>query len=259
MPLTKTKYLRDLARICRLDLLDLLYTSGGGHLGGPLSSMDILTALYFSKIFNFKKDHFVLSAGHLAPGYYAVLANAKYFDKKNLKTFSSFNSLLQGHVSAKVPGVEYSSGSLGQGLSFSAGLALGDRSKSVVCLTTDGEHQEGQVWEAAMFAKKYNLSNLINIVDFNEYQIDGPTKDIMPLNNLAAKYVQFGWTVTTIDGHNFTKLLNVLTKAKKSNYPTCIIAQTVFAKGISFIEKDFHYHDIKNMSPEFYLKAKSKL
>jgi len=251
--------LSKIARLCRQDLIDMLYQSGGGHLGGPLSSMDILTTLYFGKIFDFKKDHFILSAGHLAPALYSVLANANYFDKKELKNFTSFNSFLQGHVSTKTPGVEYSSGSLGQGLSFAAGLALGEPKNSVVCLTTDGEHQEGQVWEAAMFASKYKLGNLINIVDYNNFQIDGSTNDIMPLKNLAAKYVQFGWTVTTVDGHDFNKLIKVLQKSKNSNYPNCIIAKTIFAKGISFIEKDFHYHDIKNMTPEFYLKAKTKL
>lgn len=251
--------LSKIARQCRLDLVDMLYQSGGGHLGGPLSSMDILTTLYFGKIFDFKKDHFILSAGHLASALYSVLANAKYFDKKELKNFSSFNSFLQGHVSTKTPGVEYSSGSLGQGLSFACGLALGEPKNSIVCLTTDGEHQEGQIWEAAMFASKYKLGNLINIVDYNNFQIDGSTDSIMPLKNLAAKYVQFGWTVTTVDGHDFGKLVKVLKKSQKSNYPNCIIAKTVLGKGISFIEKDFHYHDIKNMTPEFYLKAKTKL
>lgn len=251
--------LSKIARQCRLDLVDMLYQSGGGHLGGPLSSIDILTTLYFGEIFDFKKDHFILSAGHLAPALYSVLANAKYFDKKELKNFTSFNSFLQGHVSTKTPGVEYSSGSLGQGLSFASGLALGEPKNSVVCLTTDGEHQEGQVWEAAMFASKYKLGNLINIVDYNGYQIDGSTDSIMPLKNLAAKYVEFGWTVTTIDGHDFNKLVKILKKSKNSSYPNCIIAKTIFAKGIYFIEKDFHYHDIKNMTPEFYLKAKTKL
>jgi transketolase len=251
--------LSQIARQCRLDLLDMLYQSGGGHLGGPLSSMDILVALYFSKIFDFKKDHFILSAGHLAPGLYSVLANANYFDKKNLSKFSSFNSFLQGHISTKTPGVEYSSGSLGQGLSFAAGLALGEPKRSVICLTTDGEQQEGQIWEAAGFAAKYHLGNLINIIDCNGYQIDGSVNNIMPLKNLAAKYVQFGWTVNTVNGHDFNKLISIFKKSKKSNYPNCIIARTIFAKGISFIEKDFHYHDIKNMTPQFYLKAKSKL
>jgi len=248
-----------IARQCRLDLIDMLYQSGGGHLVGPLSSMDILTTLYFSTLFDFKKDHFILSAGHLAPGLYSVLANAEFFDKKELKNFTSFNSFLQGHVSTKTSGVEYSSGSLGQGLSFACGLALGEPKNSVVCLTTDGEHQEGQIWEAAMFASKYKLANLINIVDYNNFQIDGSTNDIMPLKNLAAKYVQFGWTVTTVDGHDFNKLTKILKKSKNSNYPNCIIAKTILGKGISFIEKDFHYHDIKNMTPEFYLKAKTKL
>lgn len=260
MPLlNQSKYLKDLARLCRIDLLDMIYQSGGGHLGGPLSCLDILTVLYFSKLFNFKKDHFILSAGHLAPALYVVLANLGLFDKKNLKKFGSFSSFLQGHVSTQTPGVEYSSGSLGQGLSFAAGVALSNKNNKVVCLTTDGEHQEGQIWESIMFAKKYKLSNLINIIDYNGYQIDGATKDIMPLGNLAAKYVQFGWTVTTVDGHDFNQITKALVKAQKSEYPNCIVAKTVFAKGIPFIENDFHYHDVKELSSDFYLKAKSKL
>lgn len=260
MPLfQKPNYLKEAARQSRLDLLDLLYQSGASHFGGALSSLDILTTLYFSKLFNLKKDHFILSAGHLAPALYVTLANAKYFDKKKLKDFSSFNSFLQGHVSTQVPGVEYSSGSLGQGLSFAAGLALGDKNKKVICLTTDGEHQEGQVWEAAMFAKKYNLSNLINIVDLNGYQIDGSTQEIMPLGNLAAKYINFGWTVTTVDGHNFKQISKALEKAKQSTFPNCIIAKTTFAKGIPSIENDFHYHDVKNLSEELYQKFKKEI
>jgi transketolase len=260
MPLfQQSRQLQQISRQCRLDLLDMIYQSGQGHFGGPLSSIDILTALYFSKLFNFKKDKFILSAGHLASALYVVLANANYFDKSKLKTFSSFDSFLQGHVSTQVPGVEYSSGSLGQGLSFAAGLALGDRTKKIITLTSDGEHQEGQIWETLAFAKKYNLSNLINIIDLNGYQIDGSTKDIMPLGNLAAKYIQFGWTVTTIDGHNFKQILKTLEKAKQSDYPNCIIAQTTFAKGIPSIENDYHYHDVKNLSENIYQKFKQQL
>lgn len=243
----------------RLDLLDMIYASGSGHIGGSLSSLDILISLYHSDIFDFKKDHFILSAGHLTCALYTVLASKKYFPKNLLSTYSDFNSILQGHISTDVPGVEYSSGSLGQGLSFAAGLALGYPKHTTVCLTSDGEHQEGQIWEAAMFAKKYKLGNLINIVDCNGMQIDGSTQDIMPLNNLAAKYVQFGWTITTVDGHNFFQLIKALKQAKNSDYPNCIIAKTVLGNGVSFMENNYKYHDVKNLDEKIYLAAKDEL
>ena len=243
----------------RLDLLDMIYASGSGHIGGSLSSLDILISLYHSDIFDFKKDHFILSAGHLACALYTVLASKKYFPKNLLSTYTDFNSILQGHISNDIPGVEYSSGSLGQGISFAAGLALGDPKHTTVCLTSDGEHQEGQIWESVMFAKKYKLGNLINIVDYNGLQIDGTTQDIMPLNNLAAKYVQFGWTVTTVDGHNFFQLIKTLKQAKNSDYPNCIIAKTVLGKGVSFMENNYKYHDVKNLDEKIYLAAKDEL
>lgn len=251
--------LNKLSSELRLNLLEMIYQSGGGHIGGSLSSLDLLTAIYFSKIFNFKKDHFVLSAGHLCPALYTVLAQNSNFKKELLKSYSSFSSMLQGHVSTEVPGVEYSSGSLGQGLSFAAGLALGDRNHKIVCLTTDGEHQEGQAWEAAMFASKYKLDNLINIVDLNKYQIDGSTDDIMPQKNLAAKYIQFGWTVTTVNGHNFKEIITALKKADNSGFPNCIIAKTTLGKGVSFMENNYIYHDVKKLSEDLYLKAKKEL
>ena len=251
--------LTEVSRQLRLDLLDMIYQSGSGHIGGPLSSLDVIISLYNSDFFDFRKDHFILSAGHLAPALYTVLASQNYFPKSNLETFAHFGSRLQGHISTLVPGVEYSSGSLGQGLSFAAGLALGDKKHTTVCLTTDGEHQEGQVWEAAMFAKKYNLSNLINIIDVNGYQIDGPTNQIMPLGNLAAKYISFGWTVYTVNGHDFSSLSKTFQKCLKSGYPNCILAKTVFGKGISFMKKNYKYHDVKNLSENLYLQAKKEL
>jgi len=252
--------LKAISKQLRLDLLDLAQSAGQSHLGGPLSSMDILTALYFSKIFDFKKDHFTLSAGHLAPALYVVLAKAGYFPKARLKDYSVFGSFLQGHASISTPGVTYSSGALGQGLSFAAGLALGDPSHTSICLSTDGEHQEGQIWEAAMFARKYHLGNLINIVDRNHYQIDGAIEDIMPLGHLAGKYIKFGWSVFTINGHNFSALEKVLKKAKKkSRYPTCIIANTIFAKGVSFMQYDYTYHDVKDLSEAQYQRAREDI
>lgn len=248
----------------RLDLLDMIYQSEGGHIGGSFSSLDLIIAVYYSNLFNFSlkksvRDHFILSAGHLCPALYVVLASLGYFDKKILNTYNTFGSILQGHVSAEVPGVEFSSGALGQGLSFASGLAIANKKNTIICLTSDGEHQEGQTWEAVMLAKKYRLGNLINIVDYNGMQIDGSTDDIMPLGNLAAKYVQFGWTVTTVDGHNYKQLIRALERAYNSEYPTCIIAKTVLGKGISFMENNFHYHDIKQLSQDTYLKAKYEL
>lgn len=251
--------LTDLSRQLRLSVLDLIYLSGGGHIGGSLSSLDLMISVYFSKTFNFPGDHFVLSAGHLCPSLYAVLSAAGYFHPDLLKTYSAYRSPLQGHVSTDVPGVEYSSGSLGQGLSFAAGLALGHPKHTTICLTSDGEHQEGQIWEAAMFASKYHLGNLINLVDYNHYQIDGPTDEIMPLGRLAAKYIEFGWTVTTINGHNFSQINKALVKAKESNYPNCIIAQTVFGQGVSFMQYDYRYHDVKNLPENLYLRARKEL
>lgn len=258
LPFINANPLQKVSQDFRHDILDIIYKNGG-HIGGSLSSIDLITAVYFSHFFNFKRDHFVLSAGHLAPALYTVLANAGYFPKKLLDNYSSFDSILQHHVSRDIPGVEYSSGSLGQGLSFSCGLALGDLKHTTICLTSDGEHQEGQIWEALLFAKKYKLSNLINIIDFNQFQIDGPVSQIMPLDNLAAKYIQFGWTVTTVDGHNFNQIISSLKEAKKSDYPNCIIAKTTIGKGVSFMENNFKYHDVKNLSEALYNQAKSEL
>ena len=258
LPFIKPHPLQKISQDFRHDLLDMVYKNGG-HIGGSLSSIDLITAVYFGNIFNFKKDHFILSAGHLAPALYVVLANAGYFPKKDLDNYSNFDSLLQGHVSHDVPGVQYSSGALGQGLSFACGLAFGDPKSKVICLTTDGEHQEGEIWESLLFAKKYKLGNLINLVDFNQFQIDGPVSEIMPLDNLAAKYIQFGWTVTTVDGHNFKQIITALENAKKSDYPNCIIAKTTLGKGVSFMENNFKYHDVKNLPENLYLQAKSEL
>jgi transketolase len=252
--------LKNTAKKLRLDILDMVYKSGSGHIGGSLSMIDTIVALYLSGVFNFDRDHFILSAGQACLAHYAVLAHLNKFPRKLLSTYTDIDSILQGHESIDVPGVEYSSGALGQGLSFAAGLALGDPTHHTVCLTTDGEHNEGQVWEAIMFANKYHQGNLINIVDCNGLQIGGTTKDIMPLDELAAKYLRFGWTVTSVDGHNFSELINALKKAKDSTiYPACIIAKTILGKGISFMENDYHFHDVKNLSSDLYQQAKNDL
>lgn len=248
--------LKNISQSLRLDILNTVYQAGFGHIGGSLSSIDLMTALYFGRQFDFNHDHFILSAGHLCLSLYAILAKLNKFPQSLLPTYGSFGSLLQGHVSADVPGVEYSSGSLGQGLSFAAGLALGDPKNHTVCFTTDGEHDEGQIWEAVTFAKKYHLGNLINIIDCNHIQIGGTTDQIMPLPHLANRYLAAGWTVTTVNGHNFSQIQKALSKAQdNSQFPTCIVANTVFGKGISYMEHDYHYHDVKNLSPQLYLRA----
>lgn len=249
-----------IARELRSTVFDMINGAESGHLGGSFSSLDIMTALYFINIFNFDRDHFILSPGHLSTTLYAILAKKNKIKNSLLSTYSQIDSILEGHSSSAVPGVEFSSGSLGQGLSFAAGLALGDKDHHTVCLTTDGEHDEGQIWEAIMFASKYHQGNLINIVDCNGMQIGGSTNDIMPLDELAAKYIRFGWTVQTVDGHNFYQLENALKSAKNSSiYPACIIAKTTMTKGISFMENDYHYHDVKKLSPEIIKQIKNEL
>lgn len=260
LPKNSAHPLYPLSRLLRLDILEMINHAGFGHIGGSLSSLDILIALYNSDLFNFNKDHFILSAGHLCPALYVVLAQKNIISRQELLTYGLFASRLQGHSSLDAPGVEYASGALGQGLSFASGLALGDKNHHSVCLTTDGEHNEGQIWEAIAFASKYHQGNLINIIDCNSFQLGGSTTDIMPLGELASKYLHFGWTVTTINGHNFYELQKALKTAKSSSiYPACIIAKTVIGKGISFMENNFEYHDVKKLPEELYLNAKKEL
>lgn len=244
------------AKIYRELMLKMTDAAGAGHIGGALSAIDFLTGLYHSPLFDFEKDHFILSPGHYCLALYSVLSDIHHLPEKELLTFSRFGSRYQGHTSLKVPGVEYASGSLGQGLSFACGLAVGDRSHHTVCLSTEAEHNEGQFWEAIMFANKYHLGNLISVVDYNGIQIDGKTSEIMPLGELASKYLRFGWTVSTIDGHDFYAIEKALKKAKDSSiYPACIILRTRFGKGVSFMENNHKYHHIKDLPEDLYLKA----
>lgn len=259
------KDLHKLAYQFRLELLELIHVSSGGHIGGALSAMDLLVTIYYSKLFNlpqstdFLYDKFILSNAHICPALYVLLANFGAFDKKHLATYGRLGSMLQGHSSLETPGILYAGGLLGQGLSFAAGLALGDPTHTTICLTSDGEHQEGQVWEAAAFAAKYQLKNLINLVDINQYQIDGSTDQIMPLGSLAQKYLDFGWQVQEIDGHNYQQIYSALNSAKNSTRPNCILAYTQLGKGISFMESNFLYHDVKKLEPDLYLQAKREL
>ena len=242
------KELEAKARKIRNHVLNMIYEAGSGHPGGSLSCVDILTVLYFHTLRHrplelecADRDRFFLSKGHAAPALYAVLAEAGYFPIEELQSLRKIGSMLQGHPSSKVLGVEVSSGSLGQGLSIACGVALaGKRDRKgnrVYTLLGDGECNEGQVWEAAMLAAHYKLDNLTAIVDRNGLQIDGPTEKILRLESLSGKLEAFGWHVIEIDGNKIEEIIAALDEAKSiRGRPTAIIAHTFKGKGVSFME-----------------------
>lgn len=251
------KELKKTANIIRQDIIRMLHRAGSGHPGGALGMTDIFTVLYFKTLkHNHEKpdweqrDRLILSNGHICPVLYATLAHRGYFSLNILKKLRQINSPLQGHPhNETLAGIENSSGPLGQGISQAVGLALAaqlDKQKNhIFCITSDGEHNEGQVWEAVMTANKYKLGNLINIIDYNGIQIDGKTKDIMPLGNLKAKYQAFGWKVLEMDGHNYAQIIRTLEKAKEYRQsPVTIIAKTTLGKDVSFMENKFDWHGI---------------
>ena len=253
--LTSLKQLTFMADIIREDIITQLQHAKSGHSAGALGMADLMTALYFNvlkhnpkKPKDEKRDRFILSNGHTCPVLYATLANAGYFPKKELLTLRKLGSKLQGHPHrTALPGIETSSGPLGSGLSQAAGMALVFKrertAQKVFVMMGDGEQNEGNHWEAVMFAGKEKLQNLIAITDRNYIQIDGRTEDVMPLDNLAAKYHAFNWNVMTIDGNDMQQVLLAL-KASRSNTqkPLMIIAKTVPGKGVSFMEGDYHWH-----------------
>lgn len=248
------KRLEEKAKKVRRHVVNMIYEAGSGHPGGSLSSVDILTALYFytmhhdpSKPKWVGRDRFILSKGHAAPALYAALAEAGYFPIKELMSLRKIGSMLQGHPDKRVPGVEISSGSLGQGLSIASGLALAakldNKDYRVFALLGDGECDEGQVWEAAIFASHFKLDNLTAIVDRNGLQIDGPTEKIMCLEPIVEKWRAFGWHVSEIDGNKMTEIIGALNEAKiTSGRPTVIIANTLKGKGVSFMEGINAFH-----------------
>lgn len=249
--------LRQKAREVRIEILKMLTESGSGHTGGSLSSADIATVLYFSKMRHrpedpeYKdRDRFILSKGHAAPLLYTVLALTGYFDIGLLSTLRKIDSPLQGHPSSRMlKGIEVSTGSLGQGLSIANGIALGlkiDNSSSrVYCLTGDGELQEGQIWEAAMTSAHYRLDNLCAIVDNNGLQIDGACCDVMNIEPITDKWKAFGWNVIDIDGHNIEQIIKAFDEAETvKGKPTVIVARTVKGKGVSFFEGKAEYHGL---------------
>lgn len=240
--------LEEKAKTIRRHVINMIYEAGSGHPGGSLSCVDILTALYFHTMRHnssepewAERDRFVLSKGHAAPALYAALAEAGYFPEEELLTLRKMGSMLQGHPDIRVPGIEVSSGSLGQGLSIACGIALAGKLDRKDCrvytLLGDGECDEGQVWEAAIFASHYKLDKLTAIVDRNGLQIDGPTEKIMCLEPLAGKWKAFGWQVIEIDGNRMTEIVPALDEATRiSGRPTVIIAHTFKGKGVSFME-----------------------
>jgi len=248
------KELIKLANQLRQDVIEMLVRSGSGHSGGSLGMADIFAVLYF-KVLKFiptkpnypGRDRLILSNGHICPILYTTLSRAGFFPLVKLKTLRKINSQLQGHPHNKsLPGIENSSGPLGQGISQAVGLALAakmDKSPHrIFCITSDGEHNEGQVWEAIMTAHKYKLNNLIIIVDNNGIQIDGRTKDIMPISPLKTKYQSFGWRVLEIDGNNIKQIIRALELAKQSTKPVAIIAHTILGKGVNFMENNYLWH-----------------
>ena len=249
--------LTEMARNLRILALKIITEAGSGHPGGSLSAADLITALYFhflrhdSKVPHWKdRDRFVLSKGHGAPIVYAALAKCGYFPEEELFTLRKINSRLQGHPDhIRLPYMETSSGSLGQGLSIAQGMAiaakLNRQDLKIYCLLGDGELQEGQIWEAAMSAPKYKLDNLIAIIDANKGQIDGHTKDVMDLAPLKQKWEAFNWDVQEIDGHNFSEILAALDNAQYGRKkPHMIIANTVKGKGVSFMENKIEWHGV---------------
>lgn len=240
----------------RRDILTMLEKAGSGHTGGSLSIVEILVALYYGRLNvdpkdpdNKSRDKFVLSKGHGCPALYAVLADRGFFPREELWTLRKIGSRLQGHPQHGLPGLEISSGSLGQGLSVAMGMALADKmdgiDAKVYCLMGDGETNEGQIWEAAMTAAHYKLDNLCGIVDFNKLQIDGLCCEVKDMAEYRHKWEHFGWYAIEIDGHDFAQLNKAFDEAASiKGKPQIIIAHTVKGKGISFIENKVDWHGI---------------
>lgn len=253
----EVQFLELKANQIRQSIIEMLVAAGSGHTAGPLGMADILTLLYFKVLQHNPKnpgwedrDRLILSNGHVCPVLYATLAHAGYFPVEELLTLRKFGSRLQGHPHRQaLPGLETSSGPLGSGLSQAVGMALAERinnpysSKYIYCLTGDGELNEGQIWEAALQAGKEKLHNLIVIVDRNGIQIDGYTKDVMPLEPLAEKFEAFNFDVQEVDGHNIRALNDAILKAQAVyGQPSLIIAHTIASKGVDVFERDFRWH-----------------
>lgn len=264
----KIKLLKSKANSIRKLIVEMLAEAKSGHPGGSLSAAEIIACLYFEIMRHDSKnpdwsqrDRFHLSKGHCCPALYAALALCGYFPLEELMKLRKLGSLLQGHPDKRTPGIEVASGSLGQGLSVALGMALAcriDKNDSrVYCLMGDGEIQEGNIWEAAMAAAHYKVDNLCGIVDYNRFQIDGRTEEIMSIEPLVNKWESFGWHVIQSDGHNVEELLEAFAKTKTvKSKPSVIIAHTVKGKGVSFMEHvvDFHGRAPSDKEKEVALK-----
>ena len=259
------------AKEIRKDIIEEVYNANSGHPGGSLSISDIMAVLYFNELRIDEKnprweerDRLVLSKGHCSPALYAALAERGFFDKEDLKSFRKIESNLQGHPDLnKVPGVDMTSGSLGQGLSIANGMAIAgkmdNKNYRVYTILGDGEIEEGQIWEAAMTANKYKLDNLCVIVDNNNLQIDGTIEEVMSSYPIDEKFKSFGFNVLTIDGNNIEEILNGFEIAKQTkNRPTCIIAKTIKGKGVSLMENKAEWHG-KAPNEEEYIQAMKDL
>jgi transketolase len=266
MPATQTRDIAELKKIStelRVDIIELLVEAKSGHPGGSLSAIDILTCLYFGDVLRYRaeepswpdRDRFVLSKGHCTPALYSTLARAGYFPHEWLMTFRKFGSPLQGHPDrTKGPGVEASTGSLGQGISIALGMAIAGKFDSapwrVYCMVGDGESEAGQLWEAVMAAPKFNLDNFCVIVDNNQVQQTEPVETIMDLQPLAEKYRAFNWHAIEINGHDHAQILDAFEEAKRvTGKPTAIVAHTIKGKGVSWMELNPAWHG-KAPSPE---------
>lgn len=271
MKITETLALEKIANNVRIDILEEVYSAKSGHIGGAFSIADILTVLYFNEMNIDAKspdspdrDRLVLSKGHASAALYAVLAEKGYIDKEELKTFRNIDSNLQGHPDMnKVPGVDMTTGSLGQGLSVANGMALSSKLDSrgyrVYCILGDGELQEGQVWEAAMTAEKYQLDNLCVIIDANELQLTDTTMNVKGINqnDIEQKFRAFGFQTVVIDGHNIESMIRALTIAEMTKgKPTAIICKTIKGKGVSFMENQIDWHGKAPNDEEYKIAMK---
>ena len=271
MKITNVTSLENISYKVRKNIIKMVYNAKSGHIGGSLSCADILTVLYFNQMNinpdkpdDMLRDRFVLSKGHCTPALYSVLAEKGYFDLDELKTFRNINSRLQGHPDMKkIPGVDMTTGSLGQGLSSAVGMAIASKMESagcrVYCLLGDGEIEEGQIWEACMAAYKNKLDNLCVVLDNNNLQIDGKISDVSGLDNIEGKFTSFGFNVIKVNGHNISNLIDAFDTAKQiKEKPTIIIASTIKGKGVSFMENNAGWHG-KAPNEEEYEKAITEL
>ena len=269
MKIKDIKKLEEIANNVRIGIIESIYSAKSGHPGGSLSIADILTVLYFNQMNidetkpqDKSRDRLVLSKGHCAPALYSTLAERGFFEKGLLKTLRSINGNLQGHPDMnKIPGVDMTTGSLGQGLSVANGMAmaskLGQEGIRVYCICGDGEIEEGQIWESAMSASHYKLDNLCLVVDYNHLQIDGKIEEVMNSEPIDEKFKSFGFNVIGIDGHNYEQIIRAFDSAKDcKGKPTVIIAKTIKGKGVAFMENQVDWHGKAPTEDEYHQAIK---